>query len=1205
MTRATLHPQSIRQVLPDPSPEENGEAHPREGTGAVPAAEQTEDLRIELLGGFRIACGQDEIPDDGWRLAKARSLVKIVALAPGQSILREQLVDLLWPELDPDAGANNLHQALHVARRTLGALFPETKPNRILRLQRGVLSLEPPAPLWIDAESFEREARELQSTDDPASFYPTLDIYRGDLLPDDLYEDWAAERRIALHEQYLSLLDRLAGLHRSRREATPAIDALRRVVAIEPDREEAHRGLMELYALTGRRQQAIRQYERAREILERELELEPEPETDDLYDAILSGAFPAETWEIEAAEPQPVSRPEITESIADFLGRAGDFVGRSEELGILQNALERVIANEGEIILVAGEAGIGKTRMSEEFLRYASAQGVRTLWGRCYEGDGAPAYWPWVQVVRSYMEGRSTAELRTVMGPGAADIARIAPELRERLPDLEEPPPLDPDGERFRLFDSMTTFLKNAAERAPLALIIDDLHSADRSSLLLLEFLAREVAETGLLIVGTYRHVEVDRGHPLTRTLGQLARHEANERITLEGLSVADIDRYIELVTGRAAPEGLAAAIHEQTEGNPFFVREIVALLIEEERLNNPEDVRSWRLTIPHGIRETIALRTARLTDTAHRVLTTASVSGRDFELPIVAQVADLDELGTLDALEEALGAGLIIESPPVPGGFRFTHAITRQTLYDDLSQARRLRMHLRTGEAVEAVAVTSRGSRLLEIAHHYGLAASPSTARKAVAALRDAGTELLGQIAYAEAVAQYQLALSIAEQFGCLEDCDTFDLLVSLGDAHLAEGTAEDAYQTYMRAYHLAIELDDMKGAGTASVGVSDAMYQLESWEDSGIELLEDAVDRLRLTGDPQRVRLLSGLARELATKFDQEPDTTARVSEFSAEALRVAETFNDPEMKAEALVAQQWYRSLTYDPSESLSIAERINCFAELAQDSRLLALANAWRTHYLVMLGNMKEAERAVAAYEKLALETRQPYNRWVARARQAMVAFVHGDLELSEQLATQAAQLGSAVSPHQSQIAHFLQLTAIRREQGRSLEMVKEAERLSDEFPSPSLFDAIRCIMYLDTQRRSEAERFFARLSSQNFDDLPKNLLWVPTVAVLSESAYELGDELNASYLHAALSDYDGQNVSGGGNFVCYGPVSYYLGLLEMILRRNQAASDHLRAARCFAASMGSPLYTRKIDEQLSIFDHGLTETQEARMLSIEP
>ncbi|MEZ4571344.1 MAG: BTAD domain-containing putative transcriptional regulator [Thermomicrobiales bacterium] len=432
------------------------------------AETQLEALRIELLGGFRIACGASEIPDDGWRLAKARSLVKIVVLAPGQSILREQLVELLWPDLDPDAGSNNLHQALHVARRTLGALLPDEKPNRILRLQRGILSLDPAAPLWIDVDVFEERARDLQTADDPGRFYETLDLYRGDLLPDDLYEDWAAERRIALHEQYLSLLDRLARLHVARREATPAIDALRRIVAIEPDRERAHRQLMELYALTGRRQQALRQYERVREILERELDLEPEPETDDLYGAILSGDFPFQTWTVEQpVTAEPESRPEITESIADFLGRAGDFVGRSQELGVLQEALERVIGGEGEIILVAGEPGIGKTRMSEEFLRYAGSQGVRTLWGRCYEGDGAPAYWPWVQIVRSYVEGRSTAELQKVMGPGAADIARITPELRDRLPDLEEPPPLDPDGERFRLFDSMTTFLKNAAERSP------------------------------------------------------------------------------------------------------------------------------------------------------------------------------------------------------------------------------------------------------------------------------------------------------------------------------------------------------------------------------------------------------------------------------------------------------------------------------------------------------------------------------------------------------------------------------------------------------------------------------------------------------------------------------------------------------------------------------------------------------------------
>ena len=927
---------------------------------------QTEVLRIELLGGFRIACGADEIPDDGWRLAKARSLVKIVALAPSQSIHREQLVDLLWPELDPDAGSNNLHQALHVARRTLGALFPETKPNRILRLQRGVLSLEPPAPLWIDAESFEREARELQSIDDPASFYPTLDIYRGDLLPDDLYEDWAAEHRIALHEQYLSLLDRLAALHRARYEATPAIDALRRVVAIEPDREEAHRGLMELYALTGRRQQAIRQYERAREILERELELEPEPETDDLYDAILSGAFPAETWEIEAAEPQPVSRPEITESIADFLGRAGDFVGRSEELGILQNALERVIGDEGEIILVAGEAGIGKTRMSEEFLRYASAQGVRTLWGRCYEGDGAPAYWPWVQVVRSYMEGRSTAELRTVMGPGAADIARIAPELRERLPDLEEPPPLDPDGERFRLFDSMTTFLKNAAERAPLALIIDDLHSADRSSLLLLEFLAREVAETGLLIVGTYRHVEVDRGHPLTRTLGQLARHEANERITLEGLSVADIDRYIELVTGRATPEGLAAAIHEQTEGNPFFVREIVALLIEEERLNHPEDVRSWRLTIPHGIRETIALRTARLTDTAHRVLTTASVSGRDFELPIVAQVADLDELDTLDALEEALGTGLIVESPPTPGGFRFTHAITRQTLYDDLSQARRLRMHLRTGEAIEKLTRDDIEAQIPELAHHYYIAASLDPEIRAVEYLKRAGRQALAQIAYSEAARYLGQALEVVEQRSP-DDTDTrCRLLLDRGEALMSAGDSQEALDTYLEATELARSEGIQRTFARAAIGVSDAAFQVGEVEGRYITVLEEAIDAVRQDSSLLQIQALEAYIRDLARVFSNVPNGVERAHRLSDEALAVAQQVGSPEAMLTAVAARQ-HTLWDLSPSdERLQNSAEILRLAGQLKDQRRQLLGHAWRVFDFVLLGDIKSAEREDQSY-----------------------------------------------------------------------------------------------------------------------------------------------------------------------------------------------------------------------------------------------
>ena len=1186
---ARLHSDAFNQVLPKGQLTARERPIPRKVAGEVSADTQTEVLRIELLGGFRIACGADEIPDDGWRLAKARSLVKIVALAPSQSIHREQLVDLLWPELDPDAGSNNLHQALHVARRTLGALFPETKPNRILRLQRGVLSLEPPAPLWIDAESFEREARELQSTDDPASFYPTLDIYRGDLLPDDLYEDWAAERRIALHEQYLSLLDRLAALHRARYEATPAIDALRRVVAIEPDREEAHRGLMELYALTGRRQQAIRQYERAREILERELELEPEPETDDLYDAILSGAFPAETWEIEAAEPQPVSRPEITESIADFLGRAGDFVGRSEELGILQNALERVIGDEGEIILVAGEAGIGKTRMSEEFLRYASAQGVRTLWGRCYEGDGAPAYWPWVQVVRSYMEGRSTAELRTVMGPGAADIARIAPELRERLPDLEEPPPLDPDGERFRLFDSMTTFLKNAAERAPLALIIDDLHSADRSSLLLLEFLAREVAETGLLIVGTYRHVEVDRGHPLTRTLGQLARHEANERITLEGLSVADIDRYIELVTGRAAPEGLAAAIHEQTEGNPFFVREIVALLIEEERLNNPEDVRSWRLTIPHGIRETIALRTARLTDTAHRVLTTASVSGRDFELPIVAQVADLDELDTLDALEEALGTGLIVESPPTPGGFRFTHAITRQTLYDDLSQARRLRMHLRTGETLENSTGGQLSKHLLEIAQHFYLAASVGGSDKAISYLTEGGRQLYRSTAYDEAADFFERALEISRD---IEEADPellSGVLCNLAEASLASGRSTYARDRYREAFDIAVECNLSEIVAKSAIGYADAQFTV-GYDGSSLPKLLAAFDAVAANDSSMlELEVITRLSRSIAIGGASSVPRKISLQQLGEKATRIARDLDDA-------TAQTYASMVRLDAS--LSLGDREARYANIADyarwahetgESRFLLPSLAWEMHQRAEVGDIEGFIATAERYGEVAAEDRRPHYRWPALVYKTMPLILRGQFDEAEEPIEEALQLGLKTAPSQAREVYFTQLFVVRREQGRLNELIDAATRLHDLHPGTTHFGAFRCLTLLEGGNVAEGQCLYSELCSAELENVSESLLRPTILALLSEACAIVGDRCRGSAFAELLMPYSGLNLLTGGVMVTLGAIDYYIGLSFMTNMQYAAANRFFESAARLNQSMGArPPLSRAIrgSEQLN-------------------
>jgi hypothetical protein len=279
----------------------------------------------------------------------------------------------------------------------------------------------------------------------------------------------------------------------------------------------------------------------------------------------------------------------------------GVFVGREKEMDELRAGLEDALSGRGRLLMLVGEPGIGKTRTSEELATYASLRNTQVLWGRCYEGEGAPAYWPWVQVIRSYVHDRDPQALMSEMGPGAADIAQVVSEVKERLPGLPTPPALEPEQARFRLFDSITTFLKNAGNRQPIVLILDDLHWADKPSLLLLQFLARELRGARLLVLSTYRDVELRRQHPLSQTLGELARQQLSQRILLRGLTERDVARFIEITAAISPPQALVDAVYRETEGNPFFVNEIVRLLVADGRLERPEEVKSWSLTIPQG----------------------------------------------------------------------------------------------------------------------------------------------------------------------------------------------------------------------------------------------------------------------------------------------------------------------------------------------------------------------------------------------------------------------------------------------------------------------------------------------------------------------------------------------------------------------------------------------------------------------------
>jgi predicted ATPase len=285
-------------------------------------------------------------------------------------------------------------------------------------------------------------------------------------------------------------------------------------------------------------------------------------------------------------------------------------VGRRRELDELKLALEDARSGHGRLVMLMGEPGIGKTRAAQELASYAETVGGRVFWGRCYEEEGSPPYWPWIQLLRSYIQQRSPEQLQGEMGPGAADIVEIIPEVREKLPRLEPSPTLEPEQARFRLFASITTFLKNAAQSQPLILILDDLQWADRSSLLLLEFLAREMQFSPLLVLGTYRDVEVSRRHPLSETLGSLMREQGFLRVHLPGLALEEVEQLIEFTAAVSPSPCLTTTIHQRTEGNPLFVTEIVRML-PGEGVEDGHDI----TTIPEGVRDAIGRRLNRLSE--------------------------------------------------------------------------------------------------------------------------------------------------------------------------------------------------------------------------------------------------------------------------------------------------------------------------------------------------------------------------------------------------------------------------------------------------------------------------------------------------------------------------------------------------------------------------------------------------------------
>jgi DNA-binding CsgD family transcriptional regulator len=546
------------------------------------------------------------------------------------------------------------------------------------------------------------------------------------------------------------------------------------------------------------------------------------------------------------------------------------FVGREAELHQLEAAFDDAAAGRAALIVVVGEPGVGKSALCEQLADSVMARGGCTLVGHCYEeGSLSLPYLAFVEALRSYVLSRPPETLRDELGSGAPDVARIVSEVRERLSIEARPPGGDPDEQRWRLWQAVSGFFHRASQVQPLLLVLEDVHWADKGTLELLLHLARNLAGARLLIVGTYRDLEVDRAHPLSAVLAELRRATSFGRVALGGLSSDEVQRMIQVITGQEVRPAFAEAVHRQTEGNPLFVEEVLRYLVEDGHLAH-EGGRWQRVSemppefhIPRGLWDVIGKRLARLSSACSGLLPLAAVIGREFRLDTLKLVAGLAEDSVIAALEEATRVGVLEEQARVgPVGYRFAHALFRQSLYEELSAPRRVRVHQEVAWALEQQYAGRTDAHAAELAEHYAHASDSEDLEKAVRYGELAAQQAMAVYAYGEAVRLLERALAVQGVLDPDDHIKRCDLLLELGEAMLpSEESKRAATQVAPEAFALAELVGDARRAARAAVLALEALLRAGGsststiWESVEFKEWATRADRSAVEGTADRV--------------------------------------------------------------------------------------------------------------------------------------------------------------------------------------------------------------------------------------------------------------------------------------------------------------------------------------------------------------
>jgi ActR/RegA family two-component response regulator/tetratricopeptide (TPR) repeat protein len=892
--------------------------------------------------------------------------------------------------------------------------------------------------------------------------------------------------------------------------------------------------------------------------------------------AVKAGAADVIEWERHApAEVVGRVRAALAESPTRLAPRGvvrPVFVGREPELCALDEELAGAIAGEGRIALIAGDEGIGKTSLALEVARRARGRGCTVLWGQCHEAAGAPAYWPWIQILRRYVTTADLAVLQDDLDASTAAVGWITPMLRERCPELPAPAPAELT--RFHVVDGVTQFLKRAAARRPLVLVLDDLHRADGDSLHLLRFLATESADAALLVLGAYRDGGADDS--IAAALARVAAQPLATLLRLGGFEVADVRRYVEEATAALPSEALVRAIHTKTAGHPLFVAEVTRLLAAGERLTEDPVSGELRLAIPATRRQALANRLAGLSSGCRRLLGVAAVIGPDFTADLLASVAGETPTALRDALDEAAAEQLVAASQDEPGTYRFGHVLVRDVLYEDLDLDARRSLHGRVGAELEVRMMRGALPRAAEplglIAHHSVEAVADEEDRaRALGWVVRAGDHSAAMMAHEEAARHYVLALRVVAGTSLAAPARMSELCVKLAEARWRAGDMIDAREAGREALAHAHEAADPVAIATAALTFAGRLpgFGAIVSEPEVVRELEQALALLPSTATALRALAMARLAEELAYS----PHPTSERS-LAQEAIELARGLGDPVVLATVLRTTQWSVWTPDAVERRRRLAAEIVALAERTRD-RVLALdGQLLRLWSALEHGETDAAWGQLELCARLAGDLRLPHYVWVTATARACLHLATGRLDEAELLAERASEAGASTGSPTVALFAGAQRTHVQSLRGRFDDVDAWLRGMLTH--APLLAATMECALTLTRARAGQHERAraaLAALAAEDFARVPRTPGWLTNMVFLASACTIVGDADSARRLYARLAPFTPYNVVLPPVFVL-APVAHYMAGLASLVGNAPAARRHYEDALALAQRTGS-------------------------------